>query len=60
MATGFRSRKVIATNITFRKNICTGAASGTQFYADQGANNTGNVFFDNSFGVATPNFIYST
>ena len=48
---------VIATNITIQKNICTGAASGTQFYADQGANNTGNVFFDNNFGVAAPNFI---
>ncbi len=48
---------VLATNITFRKNICTGATSGTQFYADQGANNTGNAFYNNGFGVAFPNFI---
>ena len=48
---------VIVTNVTYRKNICPGTASGTQFSADQGSNNTGNVFFDNGFGIAATNFI---
>ncbi len=48
---------VTATNITMRKNICSGATSGTQFYADQGASGPGNAFTSNNFGAAAPNFI---
>lgn len=43
---------VAATNITFRKNICAGANSNTQFYADAGWNGSGNSITNNNFGVA--------
>ncbi len=43
---------VAATNITFRKNICAGANSNTQFYADAGWNGGGNSITNNNFGVA--------
>jgi hypothetical protein len=48
---------VTATNITIEKNICVGATSGTQFYADKGANGSGNAILGNSFGVQGTNFI---
>jgi hypothetical protein len=49
--------EVTVTGLLFRKNICGGASSGTQFYADAGARGGGNSFMNNSFGVEQPNFI---
>ncbi len=43
---------VAATNITFRKNICAGANSNTEFYADAGWNGAGNSISNNSFSTA--------
>ncbi len=43
---------VAATNITFRKNICAGAISNTQVYADAGWNGAGNSITNNNFGVS--------
>ena len=43
---------VTATNITFSKNICAGATSNTEFYADAGWNGAGNSISDNNFSTA--------
>jgi hypothetical protein len=48
---------VTATGITIQKNICVGASSGTQFYADKGANGPGNIIQGNNFGLPGANFI---
>jgi hypothetical protein len=46
-----------ASNIVFKKNICDGAVSGTEWYAGTGSNGSGNTFLDNNFGVAANNFV---
>jgi hypothetical protein len=44
---------VTATNITISRNICTGAASGTQLWLDPGFLSSGNIFSTNGFGITT-------
>ena len=51
------SGAVTATNITIARNICTGSASGIQFWLDSGYADASNSFTTNGFGVASPNFV---